>query len=724
MSKRTPPKLNLQIRSASFKENGHAGTAIQNKSSTKMQLLKTQWQSDNKNTTESVEANVKTSVNDLTSDKFSNNSEGAERKTACLAEVAIQNHVNHRHKESPAVKSETVGNKLLNSNFSVSDTLHSTSNSHKNEDKIVAIESIHGSSANKTEVNADANKELRMKTDVANAISVAGPRVSGSSLPNSVTNSLRPDEEKPTNSLSGEITQESAEAKKMNMSTVGTESWRKSSQITYNASQNRKENNENILDNNKVPYDNSTTSSLKQPSPNLSKTCLIKNDSYKIKDVVESQTLVETESKGYIPVNKSHTKLDGGIGNISRNNSSTKLKLPEKRKLNDDPETLIEELQEYLRERFGSVVNETYTQVGEPEAQNNYQSNHETGGATCLNFSSETDSNKTSQTSTPVSTPTNTSLDRRSEAFIPHPIFFKTSVKKDPGSKLHDALVNELNSVLKKRDDPNSSSKETDKNESPENDKSKFPRRRISAKGNKVLGNKALIAHLEDHLSRTLHKNKIFQRQSLKVLGLDTIEIKQENKTVEQNLQSPVANDSGGVIPPAPVPPPIPHYGAVPLHIIPKDKGSKVNDKSVENHTESIEKKELKLDDNKTVSKSDVIAGGNKIVSKSNGNSGDKENVCKNSYSANEETGEKLCPIAKDDELIIYTYEHPSGRTEGVVCSVETEENPDSSGKHRKYITCVNIVAEKSGINLSHFHFPIFTAIFSTFMAVLLLARM
>jgi hypothetical protein len=47
----------------------------------------------------------------------------------------------------------------------------------------------------------------------------------------------------------------------------------------------------------------------------------------------------------------------------------------------------------------------------------------------------------------------------------------------------------------------------------------------------------------------------------------------------------------------------------------------------------------------------------------------------------------------------VYAFENKSGNTEGVVCSVEKRVSmKDSRGRPRKYLTCINIVAEKDAV--------------------------
>ncbi|KAK3094337.1 hypothetical protein FSP39_000435 [Pinctada imbricata] len=118
-------------------------------------------------------------------------------------------------------------------------------------------------------------------------------------------------------------------------------------------------------------------------------------------------------------------------------------------------------------------------------------------------------------------------------AILDKPIFFKTSIKKDPGSKLHDQLVKELGSVLKKRAverDPEAAKVEEKKNARRNEDVEE--RKQISADKpvGKILQNKVLLANLENHLKRSLHKINIKQRSSLEEARLSRSEDKDVNE--------------------------------------------------------------------------------------------------------------------------------------------------------------------------------------------------
>ena len=712
MSKSTAPKLNLQIRSASFKESSdnHAGTSIPKRtpSLSQSQLLKAPWKSEDKSTTISKNDRkviVKKSSENVDDIKVVQRVDKAKIETQSNpVKEALRNDLKLVSKEKQGIINVT---KVLKDNDLDSGKRTGGSKPIENN-KLIGNE---GKLDLPTRGVKQGEVKVKMKTESQNNVTSLMFKPNRSHQVSQTSSVKMNDETKiHIGSLSVEMSQKTETEKDQHDATVNNENQSSSSLKVESSSLKNKEKNETFTNIVNVPYDRSPVKviQLSQGVTNTNKTNADTDSISEIKDsnnvLVENlnQTAVDmrvdndntqvTESKDSISRAISSNELLEVKGNLSKSSSSTKLTLPEKRKVSDDPETVIAELEAYLREKFGSLVDETYEQVGETESEivsESQSSAVEPEGATVLNFSSETNSDKTSQVSSPVSTPTTATADNKSNAFIPHPIFFKTSIKKDPGSKLHDALVSELSTVLKKRDDPNSDSKESDKNEASksDSDKSNFPRRRISAKGNKVIGDKALRQHLEDHLTRTLHKNKIFQRQSLKVLGLDTIEIKQENKTEGRSSNPVIVNDFKGAIPPAPVPPPVPNYGAVPLHIVPKatEKDNKSSGKSLEPKVEESEaKSDIKIDD--------------KVFQVSDSNVGDEgSNSSEISGVYNEETGESMSPGSKNDELLVYTYEHPSGRTEGVVCSVKTDNNPDSTGKHRKYITCVNIVAEKSG---------------------------
>ena len=694
MSKSSPRKLNLQIRSASFKENGHAGTGTQNKTSVSMQLLKSQWKSQTSNVDSSpklnttLSSNPKKSGSDIVDSKsdlgFTDSANGKKNDTdqvLVLGKTSLEKRLSgnkNSNVDSQFMIDGIVRNEVANSEKSKDNKTRTKGSEMK---ALQADERLVTSTKSDSEMKAETRNtsvvlagrhSVGLTTD--SVIQSAKPAESGKNMNNSATSNIHEESMK-------EIGVNDTKADKENVSRI------ESRPVINNISPKADEN----LEQTRIALCDYTTDSSISKGSNEK----VGQLSTVLSELTSHQNNVENNQEVKLGVNLTPDSKTETEEKLSRNSSASRISLPDKRKLSDDPETVIEELQEYLRQRFGSVVSETYSQVGQIETECENKSVGEPDPVVCLNFTSEADSDRTSEKSE-VTTPTSATVDKKSETFIPHPIFFKTSIKKDPGSKLHDALVNELSSVLRKRDDTNDTgtAKESVNKEETESgsDKSKFPRRRISAKGNKVLGNKALLATLEDHLTRTLHKNKIFQRQSLKVLGLETIEIKQETKSGEPNQEINVSKEPQGNIP---IAPPLPHYGAVPLHISPKhvENTKKFTDKSVEVHKEVLEKSEQKVtvdkDISKVLEKSEQKVTVDKDTSK--GSVVNKEIQTKT-------TKEKGSELNKDDQLLIYTYEHPSGRTEGVVCSVETSENPDNLGKASKYITCVNIVAEKSGI--------------------------
>ena len=131
-----------------------------------------------------------------------------------------------------------------------------------------------------------------------------------------------------------------------------------------------------------------------------------------------------------------------------------------------------------------------------PKSSNGHQ--HEQDTSVCSN---KTDEEKIVENSSgsPVSP----------SSFIERPIFYKSSIKKDPGSKLHDQLVKELGTVLKKRNNPNDLDPVKEE-EKPVKDVSKGNNRRPGPpKANSVFANKALLAHLENHLKKSVHKTTV-----------------------------------------------------------------------------------------------------------------------------------------------------------------------------------------------------------------------
>jgi hypothetical protein len=329
-----------------------------------------------------------------------------------------------------------------------------------------------------------------------------------------------------------------------------------------------------------------------------------------------------------------------------------------------EPADMIGELQKYLLKKFGPVVTSNIQENAEVEKFESHDPDK------TVKLEKDTNSErKDGETISAAAVPNTTKGPISPHSFIPHPIFFKTSIKKDPGSKLHDQLLKELGSVLKKKDKNGEDGKTADKenenddsNTESKKDDVKFPKRRVSAKGNKILGNKALLANLENQLQRTLNRNKIFQRQKLKVVDLETIE---------------VADDD-----------------------VPKSPVSDV-EKNIESSTKSGAK--LILDSEKRHLDEDHIPSAIKELDmtlkehsddSSQSPSRNRSHVMSESHvSSKRDSG-----IDSDDqELFVYAYENESGKTEGVVCKVGRRESArDSLGRPRKYITCINIVAEKA----------------------------
>ena len=334
-----------------------------------------------------------------------------------------------------------------------------------------------------------------------------------------------------------------------------------------------------------------------------------------------------------------------------------------------EPGNMIDELQKYLLKRFGPVAtniqdlnnmkSEKVTDTGETDKV----AKDEAKEVKSENVDNASESCEKHHFSPPVKIPV--------DNFIPHPIFFKTSIKKDPGSKLHDQLISELGSVLKKRDGSSDDKKGSTDSGEIKDDRDRasinFPKRRVSAKGNKVLGNKALLASLESQLQRTLGKNKIFQRQRLKVINFDAIEV------TEKSDKDP--SEVADIKPDASL---SPKTGA--KLILDSEKSTKV-------HTDSV-------NDSKT---GDV----HKRIETIPTSPSDSGIYSETESSVSRETGNGIETQTNDNdqELFVYAYELPSGRTEGVICSVERRESTrDSFGRPRKYLTCINIVAENSTI--------------------------
>lgn len=323
------------------------------------------------------------------------------------------------------------------------------------------------------------------------------------------------------------------------------------------------------------------------------------------------------------------------------------------------PTNMIDELQNYLRKRFGSVGTSNIQETNETSKFDN------DSPKVSSDKSIDLKSNQNVDTSTSVDQTVTNKTPLSPNAFLPHPIFFKTSIKKDPGSKLHDQLLKELGSVLRKKDGNEDASrpnvKENHDNDDNVKDGFKFPKRRISTKGNKILGNKALLASLENQLQRTLHKNKIFQRQKLKVIDLEAIELTDNEKDSllpsEQCVHSSETSSAKLIL------------DSEQLHREEEDQVmSVINelDMSIQEHSE----------------------GPSQTVNRWNASHMTSHVTKAQDYGINE---------PGNQELFVYTYENASGRNEGVVCSVESRQSTtDSRGRPRKFLTCINIMAEKS----------------------------
>lgn len=324
-----------------------------------------------------------------------------------------------------------------------------------------------------------------------------------------------------------------------------------------------------------------------------------------------------------------------------------------------EPANMIDELQNYLLKRFGPVMTNNI-QDSQPVSKFDVEKTEVSSDKKAENTETESVAPVKANFNQAMSGSEAKKTPLRPDAYIPHPIFFKTSIKKDPGSKLHDQLLKELGSVLKKKNGKEDS-KTSDKENEDDNEKGvvRFPKRRVSAKGNKILGNKALLANLENQLQRTLHKNKIFQRQKLKVVDLETIEVNDgeghSSPTIENGGGESNTLKSGAKL----------ILDSQKLHANEEDHvTSAINelDKSINEHSEGSSQTESRVLSEKVTSADEIVTD-------------DSEN----------------------QEIFVYAFENKSGKTEGVVCSVEKRvSTSDSLGKPRKYLTCINIVAEKA----------------------------
>lgn len=336
-----------------------------------------------------------------------------------------------------------------------------------------------------------------------------------------------------------------------------------------------------------------------------------------------------------------------------------------------EPANMIDELQKYLLKRFGPVVNN----IQETKEKTNFDGQE--AKTDLVKDSEQSESQKKTELLTVNSNEVHSETIVKKapispDAVLPHPIFFKTSIKKDPGSKLHDQLLKELGSVLRKKEGKSDEGKSANKeNEDGDDDDGKglrkFPKRRVSAKGNKILGNKALLANLENQLQRTLHKNKIFQRQKLKVVDLETIEV---NESEGQN---------------------VPSMG--------KDTGTETEVKSGAKlilDTEQLHKHDNEDDDNVMSAINQLDMSINEASSQSVSRRQPNPESSASETSPTKVTGNNE---SDNQEIFVYAFENKSGNTEGVICSVEKRVSMnDSLGRPRKYLTCINIVAEKDAV--------------------------
>ena len=372
--------------------------------------------------------------------------------------------------------------------------------------------------------------------------------------------------------------------------------------------------------------------------------------------------------------------------------------------------SMMEELQKYLVKRFGPIVPVNLTETksadlssGSKDTERDKDIDDVTELLDNAIASGEGDemgeSQETAKDVPPppkLPSPTASTGPTSPRDLLQVPIFFKTSIKKDPGSKLHDQLIKELGVVMRKRERKNNGEPENDNNnDDKENEDTgvKFPRKRISASGNKVLANKALLANLENQLQRTLHKNKIFQRQKLKVVDLETVEVGGGDG---EELR--VASPTGGIMDISAVDTEQHKTGAKLI----LDTSRLQRSESVNVKDSGAAKAVVSVDSSQTQSRSSQSSGrsnsGNISVDSDAGLSSDPTASCSQKRSSRDPDSEDRS-LSEEQELYVYAFKNPSGRTEGVVCSVERRESTrDSLGRPRRYLTCINIVAEKDTI--------------------------
>ncbi|WAR28213.1 FLNC-like protein [Mya arenaria] len=350
-----------------------------------------------------------------------------------------------------------------------------------------------------------------------------------------------------------------------------------------------------------------------------------------------------------------------------------------------EPGNMMDELQKYLLKRFGQMV-PVNLQTEEKRAVNVEKAfDKDVDDVTDLLDSAIASGEGNNETKEVKDIPEPPKLPSNPKNLIQQPIFFKTSIKKDPGSKLHDQLIKELGQVMRKKEGKGIDDDKKDDNDETVNDKGvKFPKRRVSATGNKILANKALLASLESQLQRTLHKNKIFQKQLLKVVDLQTVEVADDEEDETKNEhQTESASHSEDII----------HKPAAKL-ILDTGKIHRTDSKRANtNHNISASTNSspaIKINSSKSGAFSPVI----KTTVHKKTSIPDKTSVHNKTASVHNKERDQ-----DNQEVYVYAFQHPSGRTEGIVCSVERRESTrDSLGRPRKYLTCINIVGEKDAI--------------------------
>lgn len=321
------------------------------------------------------------------------------------------------------------------------------------------------------------------------------------------------------------------------------------------------------------------------------------------------------------------------------------------------PANMIDELQKYLLKRFGPMETTNLTEKHESAKFKTETDDHTS------DKSDISQKETTSECIIPPKSPTSP------VPFIPHPIFFKTSIKNDPGSALHDQLLKELGSVLKKKTNKSEGGTENNNEKTDSFEKRdglKLPKRRVSAKGNKVLGNKLLLANLENQLQRTLNRNKIFQRQKLKVVDLETIEVTETDVSSSQETSGDIS----------------------------KKSVEAKNDNKITHDLEDFHEG----DDNMISAMNELDQTINAHFDYTSEPTEKPSNDFESETNVSLEESKSTSDISDESkELYVVAFKNPSGITQGVVCSVERRKSTrDSCGKPRKYLTCINIVGEKA----------------------------